>query len=115
MFFIEVFVQSVGMFVVGGGLVEILFLIVFFFLIFVVMYFFIICLQWIQMKCCEEMLNNVCCGDQVVIGGGIFGKVIKVFEDEKEVEVEIVDGVKICVICLLIFEVCVKGEFVVKQ
>ncbi len=41
------------------------------------------------MKRREEMLNNVRRGDQVVTGGGIIGKVTKVNDDDKEVEVEI--------------------------
>jgi preprotein translocase subunit YajC len=79
------------------------------------MYFLIIRPQRTQLKRREEMLNNVRRGDQVVTGGGILGKVTKVFEDEKEVEVEIADGVKIRVIRSLISEVRVKGEPVAKQ
>lgn len=115
MFFTEAFAQSAGTPAAGGGPAEILLSIAPFLLIFVVMYFLIIRPQRTQMKRREEMLNNVRRGDQVVTGGGILGKVTKVFEDEKEVEVEIADGVKIRVVRSLITEVRVKGEPVAKQ
>ncbi|MCD2175197.1 preprotein translocase subunit YajC [Rhizobium sp. C4] len=115
MFITDAFAQSAGTPAAGGGPVEILLSVAPFLLIFVVMYFLIIRPQRTQLKRREEMLNNVRRGDQVVTGGGILGKVTKVFEDEKEVEVEIADGVKIRVVRSLITEVRVKGEPVAKQ
>ncbi|HZG28529.1 MAG TPA: preprotein translocase subunit YajC [Ensifer sp.] len=115
MFITDAFAQSAGTPAAGGGPTEILLSIAPFLLIFVVMYFLIIRPQRTQMKRREEMLNNVRRGDQVVTGGGIIGKVTKVNDDEKEVEVEIADGVKIRVVRSLITEVRVKGEPVAKQ
>jgi preprotein translocase subunit YajC len=48
-------------------------------------------------------------GDQVVTGGGLVGKVTKVIDD-KEVEVEIADGVRVRIVRTGISEVRVKGE-----
>lgn len=114
MFFTEAFAQSAGAGGAGGGPTDILLSIAPFLLIFVVMYFLIIRPQRSQMKRREEMLGNVRRGDQVVTGGGILGKVTKVIDD-KEVEVEIAEGVKIKVIRSLISEVRVKGEPVTEQ
>ena len=111
MFVTPAFAQASG----GAAGPDMLMSILPFILIFVIMYFLIIRPQRTQMKRREEMLNNVRRGDQVVTGGGIIGKVTKVFEDEKEVEVEIADGVKIRVVRSLITEVRVKGEPVAKQ
>lgn len=114
MFITQAFAQSAGATAGGGGPADILLSIAPFLLIFVVMYFLIIRPQRTQMKRREEMLGNVRRGDQVVTGGGILGKVTKVIDD-KEVEVEIADGIKIRVIRSLISEVRVKGEPVTEQ
>jgi preprotein translocase subunit YajC len=108
MFITDAFAQSAGAGAAGGGPTEILLSIAPFLLIFVVMYFLIIRPQRTQMKRREEMLTSVRRGDQVV-AGGIVGKVSKVIDD-KEVEVEIADGVKVRVVRSLITEVRVKGE-----
>lgn len=81
-----------------------------FVLIFVIMYFLIIRPQRTQMKKREEMLNNVRRNDTVVTGGGIVGKVTKVFENEGELEVEIAQGTKIRVMKSMLADVRVKGE-----
>lgn len=92
----------------GGGL-EILMSVLPFILIFVVMYFLIIRPQRAQMKRREELLKNIRRGDQVITGGGIVGKVTKVFDDG-ELEVEIAEAVKIRVLRSGVSEVRVKGE-----
>lgn len=81
-----------------------------FVLIFVIMYFLIIRPQRTQMKKREEMLNNVRRNDNVITGGGIVGKVTKVFENEGELEVEIAQGTKIRVLRSMLADVRVKGE-----
>ncbi len=53
--------------------------------------------------------TNIRRGDQIVTGGGIVGKVTKVVDD-KELEVEIAEGVRIRVVRSAISEVRVKGE-----
>jgi preprotein translocase subunit YajC len=64
--------------------------------------------QRTQMKQREQMLANVQRGDTVVVGGGVVGKVTKIFDD-KEAEVEIASGVKVRVVRSLIADVRVKG------
>lgn len=89
----------------GSGL-EMLFL---FAPLMVVWYFFLIRPQRQQMKKREETLSAIRRGDQVVLGGGIVGKVAKVVDD-KELEVEIAEGVKVRVMRTYVAEVRVKGE-----
>ncbi len=95
--------------VAGGGMGDTFGFILPFILIFVIMYFLIIRPQRQQMKKRQEMLNNVRRGDQVVTGGGITGKVVKVIDDT-ELEVEIAEGVKVRVARSLLADVKVKGE-----
>lgn len=94
---------------VGGGSMEMVMSILPFVLIFVIMYFLIIRPQRQQMKKREEMLKNIRRGDQVITGGGIIGKVTKVIDD-KEVELEIADGMRVRAARSLLSEVRVKGE-----
>ncbi|MDL2398510.1 preprotein translocase subunit YajC [Rhizobium calliandrae] len=75
----------------------------------VVWYFLLIRPQRAQAKKREEVLKNIRRGDQIVTGGGIVGKVTKVVDD-KELEVEIAEGVRIRVVRSAISEVRVKGE-----
>ncbi len=108
MFITEAFAQTAG----GAGAGDALGTfgaIVPFILIFVVMYFLIIRPQRTQMKKREEMLKAVRRGDQVVLGGGICGKVTKVIDDG-ELEVEIAEGIKVRAMRSLLADVRVKGE-----
>lgn len=75
----------------------------------VVWYFLLIRPQRAQAKKREETLKSIRRGDQVVTGGGLIGKVTKVVDD-KEVEVEIADGVRVRIVRSGISEVRVKGE-----
>ena len=75
----------------------------------VVWYFFLIRPQRQQMKKREETLSAIRRGDQVVLGGGIVGKVTKVIDDT-ELEVEIAENVKVRVLRTYVAEVRVKGE-----
>ena len=108
MFITEAFAQTAAPGGAAGG-ADILMSILPFLLIFVVMYFLIIRPQRASMKRREELLKNIRRGDQVVTGGGIVGKVTKVIDD-KEVEVEVAEGVRIRVVRAFIGEVRVKGE-----
>jgi preprotein translocase subunit YajC len=107
MFITEAFAQAPGAApsAFGSGL-EMLFL---FAPLMVVWYFFLIRPQRAQQKKRAETLANIRRGDQVVLGGGITGKVSKVVDDN-ELEVEIADGVKIRAMRAYIAEVRVKGE-----
>ena len=80
-----------------------------FILIFVIMYFLIIRPQQRRAKAHQEMIKNVRRGDQVVLSGGIIGKVSKV-GDEPELELEIAEGVKVKVMRSMIAEVRSKSE-----
>ncbi|EHS49045.1 MULTISPECIES: preprotein translocase subunit YajC [unclassified Rhizobium] len=75
----------------------------------VVWYFFLIRPQRAQLKKRQESLSAIRRGDQVVLGGGLVGKVTKVVDDN-ELEVEIADGVKVRAMRTYIAEVRVKGE-----
>jgi len=81
-----------------------------FVVIFLIMYLLIIRPQRKQLKKREELLNSVRRGDSIVTGGGIIGKVTKVFDDSGEVEVEISDGVRIRVLRSTISDIRTKGE-----
>lgn len=107
MFFTEAFAQDAAAApsAFGSGL-EMLFL---FAPLMVVWYFFLIRPQRAQMKKRQETLAAIRRGDQVVLGGGIIGKVSKVIDDN-EIEVEIAEGVKVRANRAYIAEVRVKGE-----
>ncbi|MDD9334141.1 MAG: preprotein translocase subunit YajC, partial [Bartonella sp.] len=49
-------------------------------------------------------------GDTVITGGGIIGKITKVYDGIGELEVEICDGMRIRVIRSTLSDVRVKGE-----
>ncbi|WP_336294146.1 preprotein translocase subunit YajC [Bartonella sp. CB169] len=86
-----------------------------FILIFAIMYFLMIRPQRAQMKKRQEMLNAVRRGDTVITGGGIIGKVIKVYDESGELEVEIGDGMHIRVVRSTLTDVRVKGEPVAEK
>ena len=68
-----------------------------FLLIFVIFYFLMIRPQQRRMKQHQEMIGAVKKGDEVITAGGIRGRVTRVV-DEREVEVEIAQGVKVRVV-----------------
>ena len=78
-------------------------------LIFVVFYVLLIRPQQKKQKQHKEMLGAVRRGDRVVTGGGIIGIVTKVIDD-KELAVEITDGVKVRVQRALVASVISKTE-----
>ena len=78
-------------------------------LIFVVFYFLLIRPQQKKMRAHREMLAAVRRGDEVVTGGGIVGKVVKVGEDEK-LTVEIADEVRVKVMRSTISTVLAKTQ-----
>ncbi|HUH49066.1 MAG TPA: preprotein translocase subunit YajC [Mycoplana sp.] len=107
MFITEAFAQTAPAAAPGGT--DLLMSVLPFLLIFVVMYFLIIRPQRAAAKRRDELLKNIRRGDQVVTGGGIVGKVTKVIDD-KELEVELAEGIKVRVVRGGISEVRVKGE-----
>ncbi|MCY1125894.1 preprotein translocase subunit YajC [Frigidibacter sp. RF13] len=78
-------------------------------LIFGIMYFLLIRPQQKKMKEHQAMVSALRRGDQVVTAGGIRAKVTKVIDD-KDVEVEIADGVKVRIVRATISAVVSKTE-----
>lgn len=78
-------------------------------LIFVVFYFLMIRPQQKRMKQHKEMLGQLRRGDRVVTQGGILGTVNKVVDD-KEVVVEIAEGVRVRVLRGSIQDIVSKTE-----
>jgi preprotein translocase subunit YajC len=93
----------------GGGGLDIMTTLLPFALIFVIMYFLILRPQRQTQKRREEMLKAIRRGDTVITNGGIVGKVTKVVDD-KEVELQIAEGVKVRAMRSLIAEVKTKAE-----
>ena len=67
------------------------------------------------MKKRQEMLDNVRRGDQVVTGGGLVGKVVKVIEERGELEIDLGNGLKVTALRSTIADVRAKGEPVANQ
>ena len=78
-------------------------------LIFVVFYFLLIRPQQKKQKAHREMIANVRRGDRVVTGGGLIGQVTRVV-DERELMVEIADGVRVRVLRSMVSEILAKSE-----
>ena len=108
MFFTEAFAQSAtpsSSSPLGSGFD----IIILFVPMLIVFYFLIFRPQRQQAKKREEILRNIRRGDQIVLGGGLIGKVTKVVDDN-ELEAEVSEGVKVRVARAMIAEVRVKGE-----
>ena len=93
----------------GGGGADFLIQLLPFILIFVIIYFLIIRPQQKRVKDHQEMVAGVRRGDTVVTGGGLVGKVSKLIDD-REVQVEIADGVRVRVVRAMISDVRARGE-----
>lgn len=78
-------------------------------LIFVIFYFLLIRPQQKRVKQHQEMVNNIRRGDTVVTGGGLVGKVSKVVDD-KEIQVELAENLRVRAIKSMVSEVRAKGE-----
>ncbi len=78
-------------------------------LIFVVFYFLLIRPQQKKVKAHKEMVSNVRRGDQVITGGGLYGKVTKVIDDAA-VQVELAENVRVKVVRSTISDVLSKTE-----
>ena len=73
-----------------------------------IMYFLMIRPQQKRLKEHRDMVAGIRRGDTIVTSGGIIGKVVKV--DDNELQVEIADGVKIKVVRGTVSEVRNKGD-----
>lgn len=78
-------------------------------LIFAIFYFLLIRPQQKRQKEHQAKLGAVRRGDEVVLGGGIFGTVKKVSEDDT-IEVEIADGIRVKSAKSTLMDVLTKGE-----
>jgi len=79
-------------------------------LIFGIMYFLLIRPQQKKLKEHQMMVEALRRGDQIITQGGIMGKVVKVKDDNSEVEVEIASGVNVRVVRSTIATVVNKTE-----
>lgn len=77
--------------------------------IFLIIYFLIIRPQQRRVKEHQEMVSNVRRGDTIVTSGGLVGKISKLIDD-REVQVEIADGVRVRVVRAMISDVRARGE-----
>ena len=77
-------------------------------LIFGIMYFLILRPQRTKAKQHQEMIANLRRGDTVITNGGLIGKVVKV--EDNELQVEIAEGVRIKVMRGMLAQVRAKGE-----
>jgi preprotein translocase subunit YajC len=78
-------------------------------LMFVVLYFVMIRPQMKRQKEHKAMIDALAKGDEVVIGGGMLGKVAKM--GETYLSVEVADGVEIQVQRTSVLQVLPKGTF----
>lgn len=105
MFVTPAFAQDGGAAAPGFDLISLLPLV----LIFVVFYFLLIRPQQKRMKEHKQMVEALRRGDRVVTAGGLVGTVTKVI-NERELQVEIAEGVRARVIRQTISEVLSKTE-----
>ncbi len=76
-------------------------------LIFVIFYFLLIRPQQRRAKAHRDLIGAVKKNDVAITGGGVIGKVVKV--DENEVELEIASGVKIKVVKAMLSDIRPHG------
>ena len=90
----------------GGGFGQMIPII----LIFVIFYFLMIRPQQKKMKDHRALLEAVRRGDRIVTNGGLIGLVTKVIAEERQLEVEVADGVRIRVMRDMVSTVMSKTE-----
>jgi preprotein translocase subunit YajC len=78
-------------------------------MIMVIFYFLLIRPQQRKVKEHQQLVSKVQRGDTVVTNGGLIGRVTKVVDD-KELQVEIAENVKVRVVRTAISDVRAKGE-----
>lgn len=77
--------------------------------IFVIFYFLLIRPQQRRAKQHQELIANIRRGDTVVTSGGLIGKVSKVIDD-REIQVELAENVRVRMVRSMVAEVRSKGE-----
>jgi preprotein translocase subunit YajC len=93
----------------GAGSGDFLISLLPFVLIFVVLYFLILRPQQRRVKQHQEMVSSLRRGDTVVTSGGLVGKISKIIDD-REIQIEIAEGVRVRVVRHMVSEVRAKGE-----
>lgn len=78
-------------------------------LIFGVFYFLLIRPQQKKLKAHQDMLGGIRRGDKVITNGGIIGTVVKL-TNERELQVEIADNVKVRVLRSMVSDILAKTE-----
>ena len=107
MFATPAFAQTAGA-AAGGGPQEMLIQFLPLVGLVVLFYFLMIRPQQRRMKLHQAMISNLKRNDTVVLNSGVIGKVVRV--EDKEVGLEIAQGVTIKVVKGMISEVRVRGE-----
>lgn len=107
MFATPAFAQTAGA-AVGGGPQDMLIQFLPLVGLVVLFYFLMIRPQQRRMKLHQAMISNLKRNDTVVLNSGVIGKVVRV--EDKEVGLEIAQGVTIKVVKGMISEVRVRGE-----
>ena len=77
-------------------------------LIFFVFYFLIIRPQEKKRKAQQDLVNSVKKGDQVVTGSGLFGKIVKIDDNNSTVELEIAKDIIVKILKSSILNVVTK-------
>jgi len=75
----------------------------------IIMYFLLIRPQQRRAKAHQEMVKNLRRGDVIVMNNGMIAKITKVIDDN-EIEVEILDSVKVRMLRGMVAELRVKSE-----
>ena len=109
MFISEAFAQTAPAAAAGGGGMESLMSLAPLALMFVVLYFIMIRPQMKKQNEHKAMIDALAKGDEVVIGGGVLGRVAKL--GETFVHVEVSNGVELQVQRGAVLQVLPKGTF----
>ena len=105
MFVTPAFAQAAG----SPGMSDLFGMIIPLSMIMVVFYFLLIRPQQKKAREHAELMGKVTRGDTIVTSGGLIGRVKKVI-DERELEVEIADNVRVRIVRSAIADVRTKGE-----
>ena len=105
MFVTPAYAQAAG----SPGMTDLFGMVVPLAMIMVVFYFLLIRPQQKRAKEHAELMGKVARGDTIVTSGGIVGRVKKVI-DERELEVEIAENVRVRIVRSAIADVRTKGE-----
>ena len=109
MFISQAFAQTAPAAAAGGGAESTLFSLLPLVLMFVVLYFIMIRPQMKKQKEHKAMIEAIAKGDELVIAGGVLGRVAKM--GESYIHVEVANGVELQVQRPSVVQVLPKGTF----